>query len=173
MSTISSSPLLPYSNCEGVYYSDRNSEVAISNGRLDITSTAGYYLQLFLRRAESSGTDSGVRLIPNQESTKLAGYKGQSFIYRGYVIGYANISNEFTLGTSTTSGLNIQSINSRPQWLTIGGNLDIIFGDSDRVMHTQIITASGKYGSAGIDDTIMNEIRGVPITLIASEYRTS
>ena len=168
---MSTSPLLGYINASGIITSTLSSEIQVSNGRLVVdsnTPASRYYLRLFLKRAQSAGTSSGVTMVPNN-SEIMPGYSGQSFLYRGYVIQYGIAPSNFSLGDNASS-ISLNAINSRPEWLTPGVQLQILFGSSNVPINAKIITSSGTYGSQGIDDIIISEISGIPIVLSAGEY---
>lgn len=169
---MTSSPLLPYINCSGIYTSDLGATISITDGRLQASSSESYYLELFLRRSQSSGTDSGARQVPvSGTSDLMAGYRGSAFIYRGYLIRYGIAPDGFILGTSSSNGISMTSVGeSRPEWLTTSGNLRILFGDSGNPMNCTLVSTSGVYGSIGIDQIIMSEVRGIPIVISAAEY---
>ena len=172
---MTTSPLYPYINCSGLYYSTQSMQVSPSNGRLGVSASQQYYLKLFLRRAQSNGTDSGSKDVPvNGQSNIMPGYSGSSFIYRGYVLQYNVLPTSGTYDLNNTvnlSGLTMTDVeSSNLSWLTPSGSMQILFGDISQVINCKVIVSSGVYGSQGIDQVIASEIKGVPITLLGGNY---
>jgi hypothetical protein len=169
---MTTSPLYPYINCNGLYYSTRSASISISDGRLTADFNSRYYLRLFLKRAQSSGTKSGSSDVPSRPGL-MPGYSGQSFIYRGYIIQYGVIPEGSTITLMDSSNeLTFNDITSRPEWLTSGGRMEILFGDISEVINCKIEIIGGTYGSRGIDEIITEEISGIPITLVGGNYTT-
>lgn len=172
------SPLYPYINCSGLYTGTYQTGVTAADGRLvPPLAYQKYYLRLFLKRAQSSGTDSGSKEVPNGggRSNIMPGYSGQAFIYRGYVIQYSDlgVSSTFKLGDDPSS-ITLTDVNdTRPEWLTVGGSMQILFGDIREVINCKMITSGGVYGSQGIDELITTEMGGVPIILLGGNYTAS
>lgn len=170
---MSNSPLGAYANASGLITSTLGSQIEVTNGRLSVSSStpaSNYYLSLFLKRAQSGGTDSGAKSISNNPRV-MPGYSGQTFIYRGYVLGYAEVNSNFNLGVDVVNVLT--NITSRPEWLTSGVTLRVKFGDTINILSCKVITSTGVYGSQGIDETIISEIKGIPIIISGGDYLSS
>lgn len=169
------SPLYPYINSSGIYTTSGGSTVVTSNGRLSSGTPTRYYVRLFLKREQSSGTTtSGASEVPSNATSAniMPGFSGHSFLYRGYVLQHCQLpsSSEFKLGDPSNS-LVLSDTITRPEWLLPTGRMEVLFGDlTSDTMKCKVIITSGSYGQLGIDELIIQELRGVPITLVGANY---
>jgi hypothetical protein len=164
------SPLLPYANSAIVIASTG----AVSNVDGRITAVAGsrYLIKAFLKREQSTGTESGGTKTPlrAQSGTVLPGASGEYFLYRGYALQYATIPSNFVLGTTSEANLTYTDIQQQFTWMLPGQNGQLRFGD-DRILNAQIQRSSGVFGGQGIDEIIYSEIGGVQIQVTGAELQ--
>jgi hypothetical protein len=163
-----SSPLLPYANSAIVIAS--TGAVSTVDGRITATAGNRYLIKAFLKRQQSTGTESGGTKTPlrGQAGNILPGASGEYFLYRGYALQYATIPSTFVLGTTSESNLQYTKIQEQFAWMLPGQNGQLRFGD-DRILNAQIQRSSGVFGGVGIDDIIYNEIGGVEIQVTGAE----
>jgi hypothetical protein len=164
------SPLLPYANSAIVIAS--TGAVSTVDGRITATAGNRYLIKAFLKRQQSTGTESGGTKTPSrgQSGTILPGASGEYFLYRGYALQYATIPSTFVLGTTSESNLQYTKIQEQFAWMLPGQNGQLRFGD-DRILNAQIQRSSGVFGGVGIDDIIYNEIGGVEIQVTGAELQ--
>ena len=162
------SPLLPYANSAIVIAS--TGAVSTVDGRITATAGNRYLIKAFLKRQQSTGTESGGTKTPlrGQAGNILPGASGEYFLYRGYALQYATIPSTFVLGTTSESNLQYTKIQEQFAWMLPGQNGQLRFGD-DRILNAQIQRSSGVFGGVGIDDIIYNEIGGVEIQVTGAE----
>ncbi len=162
------SPLLPYANSAIVIAS--TGAVSTVDGRITAVAGNRYLIKAFLKRQQSTGTESGGTKTPlrGQAGNILPGASGEYFLYRGYALQYATIPSTFVLGTTSESNLQYTKIQEQFAWMLPGQNGQLRFGD-DRILNAQIQRSSGVFGGVGIDDIIYNEIGGVEIQVTGGE----
>ena len=164
------SPLLPYANSAIVIASTG----AVSNVDGRITAAAGnrYLVKAFLKREQSTGTETGGTKTPlrGQVGNILPGASGEYFLYRGYALQYATVASNFVLGTSSETNLVYADIQQQFAWMLPGQNGQLRFGD-DRILNAQIQRSSGVFGGQGIDEIIYSEIGGVQIQVTGGELQ--
>jgi hypothetical protein len=162
------SPLLPYAN--SAILIESQGSVTVENGRIASASGPRYLIKAFLKREQSSGTDTGSTKIPlrSQVGDVLPGASGDSYLYSGYALQYAIVPPTFVLGTSNESGLAYQNIQEQFPWALPGQTAKMRFGN-DPIMTAHLERSSGVYGGVGIDDIIYYEIGGVSIKLVGAE----
>lgn len=162
------SPLLPYANSAIVIAS--TGAVSTVDGRITAAAGNRYLIKAFLKRQQSTGTESGSTKTPlrGQAGNILPGASGEYFLYRGYALQYATVPSTFVLGTSSESNLQYTKIQEQFAWMLPGQNGQLRFGD-DRILNAQIQRSSGVFGGVGIDDIIYNEIGGVEIQVTGAE----
>jgi hypothetical protein len=162
------SPLLPYANSAIVIAS--TGAVSAVDGRITAVAGNRYLIKAFLKRQQSTGTESGGTKTPlrGQAGNILPGASGEYFLYRGYALQYATIPSTFVLGTTSESNLQYTKIQEQFAWMLPGQNGQLRFGD-DRILNAQIQRSSGVFGGIGIDDIIYNEIGGVEIQVTGGE----
>ena len=163
-----SSPLLPYANSAIVIAS--TGAVGTVDGRITATAGNRYLIKAFLKREQSTGTETGGTKTPlrGQAGNILPGASGEYFLYRGYALQYATIPSTFVLGTTSESNLQYTKIQEQFAWMLPGQNGQLRLGD-DRILNAQIQRSSGVFGGVGIDDIIYNEIGGVQIQVTGAE----
>jgi hypothetical protein len=100
----------------------------------------------------------------------LPGASGNVYLYRGYALSYAEVSNVFDLGVTAvpTSGWVELVSNAVPEWLVLGATGQHRQGN-EKVKHMKIEGVTGKFGGAGIDYQVSVKIGGVPITVRSGE----
>ena len=162
------SPLLPYANSAIVIAS--TGAVSTVDGRITATAGNRYLIKAFLKREQSTGTETGGTKTPlrGQSGNILPGASGEYFLYRGYALQYATIPSTFILGTTSETNLQYTKIQEQFAWMLPGQNGQLRFGD-DRILNAQIQRSSGVFGGVGIDDIIYNEIGGVQIQVTGAE----
>ena len=162
------SPLLPYANSAIVIAS--TGAVSTVDGRITATAGNRYLIKAFLKREQSTGTETGGTKTPlrGQSGNTLPGASGEYFLYRGYALQYATIPSTFVLGTTSESNLQYTKIQEQFAWMLPGQNGQLRFGD-DRILNAQIQRSSGVFGGVGIDDIIYSEIGGVEIQITGAE----
>lgn len=162
------SPLLPYANSAILVESE--GVVQVTNGRIAATAGARYLIKAFLKREQSSGTETGGTKTPltSQSGEILPGGSGEHYLYRGYALQYTIVPAGFELGVSSESSLSYSTIQEQFKWMLPGQSGKLRFG-KDRILNAQIERSSGTYGGIGIDDIIYNEIGGVEIQITGSE----
>lgn len=165
------SPLLPYANSAIVIAS--TGAVSTVDGRITATAGNRYLIKAFLKREQSTGTETGGTKTPlrGQSGTVLPGASGEYFLYRGYALQYATVPSTFVLGTTSETNLQYTKIQEQFAWMLPGQNGQLRFGD-DRILNAQIQRSSGVFGGVGIDDIIYNEIGGVQIQVTGAELET-
>ena len=164
------SPLLPYANSAIVISS--TGAVSAVDGRITAVAGSRYLIKAFLKREQSTGTESGSTKTPlrGQAGTLLPGASGEYFLYRGYALQYATLSSNFVLGTTSETDLQYTDIQQQFTWMLPGQSGQLRFGD-DRILNAQIQRSSGVFGGVGIDDIIYNEIGGVEIQVTGAELQ--
>jgi len=162
------SPLLPYANSAIVIAS--TGAVSTVDGRITATAGNRYLIKAFLKRAQSTGAETGGIKVPRlgRVGSVLPGASGEYFLYRGYALQYAIVPSTFVLGTTSESNLQYNRIQEQFAWMLPGQNGQLRFGD-DRILNAQIQRSSGVFGGIGIDDIIYNEIGGVEIQVTGGE----
>jgi hypothetical protein len=162
------SPLLPYANSAIVIAS--TGAVSTVDGRITATAGNRYLIKAFLKREQSTGTETGGTKTPlrGQSGNVLPGASGEYFLYRGYALQYATVPSTFILGTTSEANLQYTKIQEQFAWMLPGQNGQLRFGD-DRILNAQIQRSSGVFGGVGIDDIIYNEIGGVQIQVTGAE----
>ena len=162
------SPLLPYANSAIVIAS--TGAVSTVDGRITATAGNRYLIKAFLKRQQSTGTESGGTKTPlrGQAGNILPGASGEYFLYRGYALQYATIPSTFILGATSEANLQYTKIQEQFAWMLPSQNGQLRFGD-DRILNAQIQRSSGVFGGVGIDDIIYNEIGGVEIQVTGAE----
>jgi hypothetical protein len=165
-----SSPLLPYANSAIVIAS--TGAVSTVDGRITATAGNRYLIKAFLKREQSTGTETGGTKTPlrSQSGTVLPGASGEYFLYRGYALQYATVPSTFVLGTTSEANLQYTKIQEQFAWMLPGQNGQLRFGN-DRILNAQIQRSSGVFGGVGIDDIIYNEIGGVQIQVTGAELQ--
>ncbi len=164
------SPLLPYANSAILIAS--SGIVDVTNGRITSTPGSYYLIKAFLKRQQSTGTETGGTKTPlrGQAGEILPGASGEYFLYRGYALQYAVVPSTFVLGTSSESNLSYEIVQEQFSWMLPGQNGQLRFG-RDRILNAQIQRSSGVYGGIGIDDIIYSEIGGVEIQVTGGEVQ--
>jgi hypothetical protein len=162
------SPLLPYANSAILIESEGT--VAVTDGRIAATAGTRYLIKAFLKREQSTGTETGGTKTPlrSQTGEMLPGGSGEFYLYRGYALQYATVPTTFVLGTSSESSLVYTTIQQQYKWMLPGQNVSLRFG-RDRILNAQIERSSGTYGGIGIDNIIYSEIGGVEIQITGAE----
>jgi hypothetical protein len=162
------SPLLPYANSAILIRSQ--GAVTVANGRISSAAGPYYLIKAFLKREQSTGTETGATKVPLRANSgdSMPGGSGEFFLYRGYALQYAVVPSTFILGSSSELGLVYQNISRQYNWMAPGQVGSLRFGD-DRLMRAQIERSSGVYGGIGIDNIIYSEIGGVEIQVIGGE----
>ena len=162
------SPLLPYANSAILIAS--SGIVSVTDGRISAAAGSYYLIKAFLKREQSTGTETGGTKTPlrGQVGTVLPGASGEYFLYRGYALQYAIVPSTFVLGTTSESNLQYNRIQEQFSWMLPGQNGQLRFGD-DRILNAQMQRSSGVFGGRGIDDIIYNEIGGVQIQVTGGE----
>jgi hypothetical protein len=162
------SPLLPYANSAIVIAS--TGAVSTVDGRITATAGNRYLIKAFLKRQQSTGTESGGTKTPlrAQSGTVLPGASGEYFLYRGYALQYATVPSNFVLGTTSEANLTYTDIQQQFVWMLPGQSGQLRFGD-DRILNAQIQRSSGVFGGLGIDEIIYSEIGGVQIQVTGGE----
>lgn len=165
-----SSPLLPYANSAIVIAS--TGAVSTVGGRITAATGDRYLVKAFLKREQSTGTETGGTKTPlrGQADSVLPGASGEYFLYRGYALQYAVIPSTFILGTTSETNLQYTKIQEQFAWMLPGQNGQLRFGN-DRILNAQIQRSSGVFGGVGIDDIIYNEIGGVEIQVTGGELQ--
>jgi len=164
------SPLLPYANSAILIAS--SGIVDVTNGRITATPGTYYLVKAFLKRQQSTGTETGGTKAPlrGQAGAILPGASGEYFLYRGYALQYAIVPSTFVLGSSSESNLSYEIVQEQFSWMLPGQNGQLRFG-RDRILNAQIQRSSGAYGGIGIDDIIYSEIGGVEIQVTGGEVQ--
>jgi hypothetical protein len=162
------SPLLPYANSAILIAS--SGAVTVVDGRLTAAAGNRYLIKAFLKREQSTGTETGGTKTPlrGQAGSVLPGASGEYFLYRGYALEYAIVPSTFALGTTSESNLQYSKIQEQFPWMLPGQNGQLRFGD-DRILNAQIQRSSGVFGGLGIDEIIYSEIGGVQIQVTGGE----
>ena len=162
------SPLLPYANSAILIAS--SGAVTVVDGRLAAAVGNRYLIKAFLKREQSTGTETGGTKTPlrGQAGNILPGASGEYFLYRGYALQYATVASSFVLGTSSEAGLTYRDIQQQFTWMLPGQNGQLRFGD-DRILNAQIQRSSGIFGGQGIDEIIYSEIGGIEIQVTGAE----
>lgn len=164
------SPLLPYANSAILIESEGS--IAVTDGRIAAAAGTRYLIKAFLKREQSSGTETGGTKTPlrAQAGNVLPGGSGEFFLYRGYALQYAIVPATFVLGTSSESSLVYTTIQQQYKWMLPGQKASLRFG-KDRILNAQIERSSGTYGGIGIDSIIYSEIGGVEIQVTGGELQ--
>ena len=162
------SPLLPYANSAILIAS--SGIVSVTDGRITAAAGSYYLIKAFLKREQSTGTETGGTKTPlrGQAGTVLPGASGEYFLYRGYALQYAIVPSTFVLGTTSESNLQYSRVQEQFSWMLPGQNGQLRFGD-DRILNAQMQRSSGVFGGRGIDDIIYSEIGGVEIQVTGAE----
>jgi hypothetical protein len=163
-----SSPLLPYENARLLIQAPGT--VEMSSGRITPQAGVNYLFKCFLKRADSTGTESGAQKLPSQPGNVLPGASGQVSLYRGYAIQYAIIAGSFSLGAEDNDDFSWIEIKKRPPWLFTGMSGFLQVG-TNSVVSAIIQQASGKFGGMGIDELVYREIGGVPVIISGGELQ--
>jgi hypothetical protein len=140
----------------------------IEDGRYVHDNTATRYLvNGYLKRSQSSGTDSGEDTdITTNDTT---GGNVTSYLYRGYLLGYSVVGSTFQHGLDNEDSLTYQSLGiTVPNFISNCGKQRISLRFGDYLMDGYVLSIGGTYGSRGIDEIIYSEISGVPIVLRGS-----
>jgi hypothetical protein len=147
----------------------------IEDGRFVDPQTNKYVISLFLKRSQGTSTDTGGR----EYKLPSSGASGTGYLYRGYMLGISDVSNEYDIYNQSTppdelvyddlmNSNEYLANTSAPEYIRPGVMGSVKFGSSSR-MTGIIIECSGVYGDLGIDQIIASEIRGLPIVLRISE----
>lgn len=163
-----SSPLLPFANAAILIRS--KSDIEVVNGRIMATDGPLYLVKAFLKRAQSSGTETGSTKIPlkSQAENVLPGASGDSFLYRGYALQYAVVPSTFQLGFSSEANLNYLTVKSQYAWMLPGQVANLRMGE-ERILNARIERSTGIFGGGGIDRIIKTETGGIPIQITGGE----
>lgn len=160
------SPLLPYAN--GWLLVGVGGTPGISNGR--VIQTVGSYrvVQCYLKRQQSTGTNTGADYVLSQTSSNLrTGSAGGSvYLYRGYALGYAALATEPDFGGLNVNGLTYTEFDfiNGASWMIAGGGGQHRQG-TEKPAYFEFESVGGKFGDAGIDEIINNSIQGIPIVI--------
>lgn len=158
------SPLLMYANALLLITSEAAPEMV--NGRVVSEVANRYVVQCYLKRQQSSGTNTGADYPGNNI---MPGVSGDSYLYRGYALRWAVVSSTYELeeGNMSLTWTEL-SANSKPSWLTDGATCSHKQG-AEQVKYCKIERCSGSYGGSNIDELISNEIGGIPIVVTSGD----
>lgn len=176
MSTISSSPLLPYSNASIVISYGDTITPQIIDGRYSLGggNTVRYLVECYLVRVQASRTDTSIGSASGYRDNTV-GVQLNRFLYRGYCLRYTTISDTFQHGTDSEVGFTYTDIGQPngevPIFLNNDmGNRHITIRHGKQFIGDGYIEIMGSvYGSVGIDRIIYAEIGGIPIVLRGSD----
>jgi hypothetical protein len=144
----------------------------MSNGRAVAAVGTRYLVKAFLKRAQSTGTETGGVKVPltGQRGQLLPGASGERYLYRGYALQYATVSSTFVLGSSSEDALTWTNIDSQPSWLKPASNSTCLIGN-DPIFNGKIERSSGLFGGLGIDEIIYDEMGGIPLIVSGGELQ--
>lgn len=152
------SPLLTYAN--GLLLIKGEAAPEVINGRVICEVANTYIVQCYLKRQQSTGTNTGAD-YPG--SNVMPGVSGDSYLYRGYALRYAMVSSTYDLETGTLpTTWTVLLSTAKPSWLVDGITCDHKQG-LEQVKHCMIERCSGAHGGSQIDELINKEIGGIPI----------
>jgi hypothetical protein len=162
------SPLLPYANSSILVDSQGVSTVV--NGRIVTEPGNRYLIKAFLKRQQSSDTETGATKMPTQfkEGRTLPGVSGEYYLYRGYALQYAIVPSGFIIGETSESSLAYSKIQQQFAWMLPGQTCQLRFG-KERISRGEIQRSSGRFGGSGIDNIVYYEIGGVELQITGAE----
>jgi len=175
------SPLLPYANA--ILIVNTAPTITMVNGRItrDNAPSNNVIVQMFMKRQQAPTTELGSKKVPKAQNdgTILPGAGGEYYLHRGYALRYANTVNsgypDVTFDDNITadnlpSHLVWTEITGQPSWLVPGVTGQYRLGN-DPIGYYIVGGTSGTFGGIGIDETIYNEVGGVPIVLSVGEVQ--
>lgn len=162
------SPLLPYAN--GYLLVTASGAPSVIDGRISTSASAYYVIQCYLKRQDSTGTETGAEYYPVRRTPgdNLPGASGQSFLYRGYALRFIEVTSDYSLGDQISGAWTELSTSNKPTWLTNAISVQHLQG-SEEIKTSNIEVISGKYGGTQIDEVISVNIKGLPIVVRSSE----
>ena len=135
------------------------------DGRVTTTPGVSYLIGCYLVRQQSSGITSGADYIPTLTSPggSLPGASGLVYYYKGYGLQYATAPSGYEAGDTIPTGLSYTSLAAgSPEWLLPGMQATHLQGN-EAPKYCTIERITGKYGNSGIDETIIQEVGGIPL----------
>lgn len=175
MSSITSinSPLAAYANASVYIISTTSSGSTLQDGRyVQGVTTSRYLISGYITRVQASRTSSTVGEASGYPRSGVnIGADNTRFLYRGYCLGYAIVDSNFVHGVTNEQALVFNDIIGS----TLGNGILRNNTKCSLRLGAQIIDDSyievvgGIYGSQGIDELIMDEIGGIPITIRGTE----
>lgn len=142
---------------------------ALDMGRVVQAAGTTYLVRSYLRRQESSGTTTGADYVPNRRDPgrMLPGASGESYLYRGYALGWCAAPVGYTTGSEPADDSSLwQPLlpETKPSWLIEGIAVTHLQGTEEPKAST-IERCTGRYGGLGIDETVGVEIDGIPLVI--------
>lgn len=162
------SPLLPYANAYLVVVQRGAPEIV--DGRVTTTAGSIYLVECYLKRQDSTGTNTGADYLPTQlnPGSALPGASGEVYLYRGYALRQAIAPNGYNpVNDALPSGLAWREVSNG--LLTPG--LDCVHlqgGEPPKPCRVERNT--GRYGGAKIDEIVASSIGGVPIIVRSGDF---
>lgn len=162
------SPLQFIAN-SSIYISGISGSSSINSGRYQAdVSGGGYVIECYCLRVQAAR--SALTTGQNGPNVKLGGMETSRYLYRGYLLRYANVSSGYQHNITNDGGLRYQGILGLQELTSvIYESKKVSFRLGSQVIGDSIIEiVGGIYGSQGIDSIVYNELQGIPITLRAS-----
>lgn len=174
---MSSSPLDIIQNASIVITVNTAGEPILQDGRYISGPSTRYLMQCYLYRTQATSRATGIGFSSDFKDDIKDGANLSTHTYKGYIIRYGSISNEFQHGVSNEGIINYQDVIDSNGNISSGfpnNNLRSINDTTLRlgeygVINCRIINLGGVYGSSGIDRTLYSELKGVPISVIGSQ----
>lgn len=164
------SPLLPYANAY-LLIEERGVPTNV-NGRIVASVSSKKLVQCYLKRQDSAGTSTGADYVPTRTGNGdvLPGVSGDVYLYRGYALRYATVSNTYDLMDVVPSSLVWTTFvsTSVPTWFGAGVSGKHRNGN-EKTKYMVIERCTGKYGGTSIDQIISENIGGVPLVIYSGD----
>lgn len=141
----------------------------LTGGRYVASEGVRYMLRCYLKLIDSKGYEIG--RSPSFGLESKSGGETNTWIYRGYVIEFTTISNDYVSSYERDELISnwVSILGSSVPGFGAGSMIRVRHGSRGKMLYGSVQSYSGKYGGVGIDEIIEGSIGGKAITIRAGE----